>query len=208
MINTKEAATIVLSTLVLGILLSISQGFNIFLFTFASIFLVILVNIFAKKIASFYLDSEIEVGFWGINRFSSKSKAFSKSPFPAGIFFPILLTAVTLGKVVWLASLVFDVKPKSYRSAKRHGLYSYSEMTEEHIGLIAAAGIFANIAFAVIGYLVGLSEFSRLSIYYAFFNMIPLSELDGNKVFFGSIILWSFLAALVLVGMSYAIFLI
>jgi Zn-dependent protease len=107
-----------------------------------------------------------------------------------------------------MACLVFDVKPKIYRAAKRHGLYSYSEMTESHIGLIAAVGVIASLVFAVIGYLMGFSEFSRLSIYFAFFNMIPISDLDGNKIFFGSLILWSFLAALVLIGLGYVFFLV
>jgi Zn-dependent protease len=55
---------------------------------------------------------------------------------------------------------------------------------------------------------MGFSEFSRLSIYFAFFNMIPISDLDGNKIFFGSLILWSFLAALVLIGLGYVFFLV
>jgi len=81
-------------------------------------------------------------------------------------------------------------------------------MTEEHIGWIAAAGIAANLLFAVVGYLIGFSELARISIYFAFFNMLPLSDLDGNKIFFGSRILWSFLAALVLIGVGYALLLI
>src|SRR3989344_5153389 len=120
----------------------------------------------------------------------------------------IILAILTFGRVVWMASLVFEVKPTTYRAAKRHGLYSYSEMTEAHIGYIAAVGILANLFFAFIGYLLGFSEFSRLSIFYVFFNMLPFSDLDGNKVFFGNIILWSFLAALTLIGLAYAFFLI
>jgi len=124
------------------------------------------------------------------------------------MFLPIITSLVTLGNFVWMGSLVFDVKPEIHRAAKRHGLYSYSEMTEEHIGWIAAAGIAANLIFAVVGYLIGFSELARISIYFAFFNMLPLSDLDGNKIFFGSRILWSFLAALVLIGVGYALLLI
>ena len=59
--------------------------------------------------------------------------------------------------------------------------------------------------FAVIGYLVGFSDFAKISLYYAFFNMLPLSDLDGNKLFFGSLVTWVFLAALVLIGLAGAI---
>ena len=65
-----------------------------------------------------------------------------------------------------------------------------------------------DICFAVLGYLVGFTEFARLNIFLAFFSMIPISDLDGNKIFFGSQIMWSFLAAITLIGLGYAFFLI
>jgi hypothetical protein len=33
--------------------------------------------------------------------------------------------------------------------------------------------------------------------------MLPIADLDGNKIFFGSIVIWSFLAVLVLIGLGY-----
>jgi len=107
-----------------------------------------------------------------------------------------------------MASLVFDVKPRVYRSAKRFGLYTFSEVTEYHLGLIAASGIVINLILAIVGYFVGFPLFARLNMYYAFFNILPISELDGNKIFFGSKIMWSFLASLVLIGMLFAIFIV
>ena len=60
----------------------------------------------------------------------------------------------------------------------------------------------------IISYLLGYPDFARLNLYLAFFNMIPISDLDGNKIFFGSIVLWSFLATIVLIGLGLAFFLI
>ena len=208
MLNAKEILTILIVTAVLALTLSFAKGASVLLVMLLAVFLILLINTVAKKISGFYLDSEIEVDIWKIQRYGFKPTSYLKKPFPAGIFFPIIFAILSLGRVVWLASLVFEVKPASYRVAKRHGLYSYSEMTEDHIGYIAAAGIFANLFFAFVGYLLGFEEFARLSIYYTFFNMLPFSDLDGNKVFFGNIILWSFLAALVLIGLAYAFFLI
>jgi len=208
MLNAKEILTILIVTAVLALTLSFAKGASVLLVMLLAVFLILLINTVAKKISGFYLDSEIEVDIWKIQRYGFKPTSYLKKPFPAGIFFPIIFAILSLGRVVWLASLVFEVKPASYRAAKRHGLYSYSEMTEDHIGYIAAAGIFANLFFAFVGYLLGFEEFARLSIYYTFFNMLPFSDLDGNKVFFGNIILWSFLAALVLIGLAYAFFLI
>ena len=143
-----------------------------------------------------------------MERYGFKAHHYFKRPFPIGIFLPIIVSLVSAGRLFWMAAMTFDVKPKIYRAAKRHGLYSFSEMTEFHIGLIAAAGVLINLLAAVIGYFLGFSEFARLNIYFAFFNMLPISDLDGNKIFFGNIVLWSFLAIIVLIGLGYAFFLI
>jgi len=208
MITKKEIIWIILAVIILGFSISFLRETEFLLYSILAIFLVLVTNITAKKITASYLDSEIEIKLWHIKRYGFKPKKHFKKPFPIGAFLPIILSVLSLGYVKWLASLVFDVKPKIYRAAKRHGLYSFSEMTEYHIGLIAAAGIFANLFFAVIGYLFGFPYFARLNIYFAFFNMIPISDLDGNKIFFGNLIIWSFLAIITLIGVAYCILLI
>ncbi|GAG02034.1 unnamed protein product, partial [marine sediment metagenome] len=191
MLNQKEISLILIVVFIITLLTSLFKSFDGFLYTLLAVFFVFLINILAKKIASFYLDSKIEMKIWKIKRYGFKPSSYFKKPIYAGILFPIIFALVFLGNFIWMACLVFDVKPKIYKAAKRHGLYSYSEMTESHIGIIAAIGIIASLVFAIIGYLLGFSEFSRLSIFFALFNMIPISDLDGNKIFFGSIILWS-----------------
>ena len=81
-------------------------------------------------------------------------------------------------------------------------------MTEYHLGLIAAAGIIANLIFAIVAYFANFTDFAMISVFYAFFNIIPISKLDGNKIFFGSLILWSFLASLILLGLFFVIFIV
>jgi len=208
MLNSKEISSILIIVFIITLMICLFKGIDALPYTLLAVFFVFLVNILAKKITCFYLDSKIEIKIWEIKRYGFKPSHYFKKPFYAGILFPIIFSLVSLGNLIWMACLVFDVKPKIYKAAKRHGLYSYSEMTESHIGLIAAVGVIASLVFAVIGYLMGFSEFSRLSIYFAFFNIIPISNLDGNKIFFGSLILWSFLAALVLIGLGYVFFLI
>ncbi len=206
MLEKKEIGIILLITLVLALTISFLR-MGIFTGVFLAVLFVIVLNVAAKKIASFYLDSEIEVKPWQIERYGFKRHEYFKRPFQIGIFLPIIVSLVSLGNLFWMASMVFDVKPKIYRAAKRHGLYSFSEMTEAHIGLIAAAGVLVNLLAAVIAYFLGFPVFARLNIYYAFFSMLPFSDLDGNKIFFGNMVLWSFLAALVLIGIGYAFFL-
>lgn len=207
MINKREAfitaLIIVIITLSISISLSIIDGLGEILVILASVSLIILLNIIAKKITAYYYDSEIEMGIWEI-------KKNRKKPFPLGAFLPVISKIILfpLTSFVWMASLIFDVKPRIYRGAKRHGLYTFSEITEYHIGLIAASGIVLNLILAAAGYFLGFPLFARLNIYYAFFNMLPISELDGNKIFFGNLALWSFLASLVLIGMLFALFVI
>ena len=208
MLNKKEITAILVVTLILGFVISLTESIQILLYSFLAIFIIIVINVATKKIASYYLDSEIQMKIWEVKRYGFKDSRHFKKPLPAGAIFPIIVSVVSLGYITWLAPLEFEVKAKVSRAAKRHGLYTFSEMTEFHIGLIAAAGILANLVLAVIGYFIGFPTFARLNIYFALFNMIPLSNLDGNKIFFGSLVIWSFLAAIVLIATGYAILLI
>lgn len=206
MLEKKEIGTLLLVTLVLAITISFLKV-DILLGILLAVFLVLALNVAAKKVAAFYLESEIEIKPWQMERSGFKKDQYFKKPFLIGIFLPVIVSLISLGNLFWMASMVFDVKPKIYRAAKRHGLYSFSEMTEYHIGLIAAAGVFINLVASVIAYFLGFPTFARLSVYFAFFSMLPLSDLDGNKIFFGNMVLWSFLATLVLIGLGYAFFL-
>ena len=210
MFNKKELLTIGIIVVIITFSISLMETLENFLYTLLTVFLVISINISAKKVASFYLESEIEIKFWEINRYGIKPHQKFKKPFPAGAFLPIIskLILAPFKSFVWMASLIFEVKPKVYRAAKRHGFYSFSEMTENHIGLIAAAGIFANILFSMISYLIGFQELAKINIYYSFFNMIPLSNLDGNKIFFGNKVLWCCLGIIVLIALFYSIMII
>lgn len=207
MINKKEIASLLISSIIIAFSITLVKDLNIFLLVLLGVFALILVNIIIKKFMAYLLESEIEIKIWEIKRWGFKTDQYWKKAFPLGIFMPILVRVIlfSFNGFTWMASLVFDVKAKAYHAAKRHGMYSFSEMTEEHIGKIAAAGMFANLFLAVLFYLIGGdfgTLFAKLNIWFVFFNMIPLSDLDGNKIFFGNIILWSFLAVITLIGLA------
>jgi len=52
---------------------------------------------------------------------------------------------------------------------------------------------------AVGAYFLGFEFFAKLSIYYAAWSLVPFSNLDGAKVFFGSKGLWIVMAIITLV---------
>lgn len=204
MFGKKEILLVLVISIILAFSISLVETWNLFLYAFLAVLLVILINIIAKKISGYYLETDVEVKLWEVERYGFKPGRTFKKPFPLGAFLPLVSKIIffSLGSFVWMASFVFEVKPKIYRAAKRHGLYSFSEMDEGHIGRIAAAGIIANLVFAGIGYLIGFDEFARINLYYAFFNMIPISDLDGNKIFFGSLLAWAVLAGIILLALA------
>jgi hypothetical protein len=217
MIKGKELAFLILITIITAFAVALSKGLSlnieIFLFALLGIFILLLVNILVKKTVAYLLESEIEIKLWEIKRFGYKTNDYWKKAFPIGVFLPLIskIFFISLNGFVWMASLVFDVKAKAYHAAKRHGMYSFSEMTEEHIGRIAAAGIVANLILAILFYFIGGdfgTLFAKLNIWFVFFNMIPISDLDGNKIFFGNLVLWSFLAIVTLIGLGYTFLLI
>ena len=207
MFTKKEIAYMLVTTIILGFAFEVREfSLNGFFYISLLILIIIALNIFAKKITGFYLDAEIEAKPWEVKRYWWTTGSHFKKPFPAGMVMPLITTAITLGYIPWMASLVFDIKPKIYRAAKRHGLYKFTEMTEYHLGLIAASGILVNILLSVLGYFLGYSDFARLNLYYALFNIIPISDLDGNKIFFGNLVLWSFITAIILIGIFFSLF--
>jgi hypothetical protein len=211
MFSKNEVIVILAATIILAFSANfLFGGYAAFLWTLLAVFLVVLINVFAKKISSFYFDAETEIKFWELEAIGIRKRRYFKKPLLIGAFMPLIskLILLPVQGLAWMASLSFEVKAKTYRAARRHGLYTFSEMTESHMAYIAAAGILANLIFAVIGYLIGFTEFSRLNLYYVLFNMLPLSNLDGNKIFFGNLILWSFLACLAVVGLFLIIFMI
>jgi Zn-dependent protease len=210
MINLKEIVAIFICSIIIAFSSALSKTFeiNIFLYALLAVFILILINSLIKKLVAYSLESEIGIDVWSFRRWGYKGEQSFKKGFPAGAFFPLLSKIILfpLAGFVWMASLVFEVKAKVYHAAKRHGMYSFSEMTEWHVGLIAAAGIFVNLILAFAFYFIGGNFgiiFARFNIWFAFFNMIPISNLDGNKIFFGNKILWSFLAIITLIGLVY-----
>lgn len=205
MLSKKEIIAIFVSAIIIAFVLSPLETAQNFLLAFVAVILVIGINVTAKKISSFEFDSEIEVGFWEASRFGFNPESKTKKPIFIGIILTLLSLLSPIKNLIWMAVMAFDVKAKTYRAAKRHGLYSFSEMTEDDIGYIAASGITANLIFAIIGYLIGANLFAEINIFYAFFNLIPISNLDGNKIFFGNTFLWSLLAAITSLGVVSAL---
>ncbi|MEM4259181.1 MAG: hypothetical protein QXS38_00240 [Candidatus Pacearchaeota archaeon] len=174
-------------------------------FLFATI--IIFANVYAKKFMAHLLDSDVEHEIWKFSRYGIKPHQKLKKEIPGGIIFPLLLSIFSLGWIKFSAFLTYEASALKKRAAKRFGVYSFTELTEWHNGLIGAAGIIAAFLIAIIAYFLpwNLEYLSKLAVYYAASNMLPISKLDGSQIFFGSRTLWTALAVITIILGVYAL---
>ena len=122
-----------------------------------------------------------------------------------GIIAPIITTLITQGNFFLFTTLESKIEGTSARGAKAHGRFRFTEMTDTNQSIIIASGVVANLALAILAYLIDLGQLATLSIYYATFSMIPFGSLDGTKIFFGERNLWFALAIVTAIFLSFAL---
>ncbi|MBI2629914.1 hypothetical protein HYW76_02340 [Candidatus Pacearchaeota archaeon] len=209
MIKLKEIAVLLLSLVIMAFSDSFfhiksSEYLSQFLLSLGTFAIIIIVYEAAKKIMAHNLDSAEETKIWTVQRYGLYERAHFKYPIPLGILLSFFLSLITLGNVKWFALTESEVKPTEARAVRRHEYYSYYEMTEWHLALISAAGIIASFLLAIFAYLISYAELSKLSIYFAFFNLLPIGKLDGTRIFFGSRVLYAILAVISIISLGYA----
>lgn len=206
MLNGKEILSLLIAMIIFAFVVSFPD-LNNFALMFLFGFIIIFIYVLTKKLVAYYLETDIEMKIWSFQRYGLYERSYFKKPIPIGIILPFILTILSFGYIDWIALLQTDEKASKYRVAKRHDFYSFSELTEWHIGLIAASGIIASLILAIIAYLINQPILGKFAIFYASFNMIPIGKLDGTKIFFGSKILWVILAVFCFIFLGYVFFL-
>ncbi|MBU0467395.1 MAG: hypothetical protein KKF39_07075, partial [Nanoarchaeota archaeon] len=180
---------------------------NIFLKSLIYFSIIFIFYVSSKKYLAYYLESKEETKIWTFQRYGFYKRSHLKYPVPIGIILPFLLSIFSLGYIPWFAVTESEIKPRETRAARRHDFYSFLEMTEWDMARISSAGIFSMFILAIISYILNFPDLARLSIYFAFFNLLPLGKLDGTKIFFGSKILYSILGIITAIGLLYIWFL-
>jgi hypothetical protein len=213
MLKESEIIHIILAVIVLAIVIgfkfALDKDINGVGIALLFAFIIIIVNIAAKKTMASWLDSDVEHKLWFWQRYGLKPGWHLERSVPIGIILPIFITAFSLGAAKLMTILTYDTKALKRRAARRHGFYSYTEMTDWHNALIGGAGIIAMFFLSFISYWVPSLEYlARMTAFYAFWNMIPLGKLDGIQIYLGSRILWYTLAIFTLIFSSYALFLV
>tara|TARA_Y100000310_G_C20570320_1_gene757666 strand:+ start:438 stop:1076 length:639 start_codon:yes stop_codon:yes gene_type:complete len=182
-------------TAIVGFSKLIEANYSYLLIAFGFAAITIGANILTKKLIASSLDADVKHELWTTSMQKYKPHQRLKKPILSGILFPLAITALTLGLVKVPTILTYETEAKKIRAAKRHGYYSFTEMTEWHNALIGASGIMVLLILSIIAYIIpSLQGLPKILIYYAFFNMLPISKLDGTQIYFGSRTLWTTLA--------------
>jgi len=211
--NTREMRDIIIAIIVLAAIISIGYKFDINAANIPKYFilaaLIIIVNITAKKLIAYSLDADVEHETWKFSRYGLKPHQHLNAEVPAGIILSVILSIFSMGFIKFMSFLTYETRALKTRASKRFGFYSFTEMTDWHNGLIGAAGIGAVLILSLILYFAGGTNdyLWRFAAYYAFWNMLPISKLDGTQIFFGSKILYSALAIITLIFAGFALLL-
>jgi hypothetical protein len=204
MFNIKEIIIILMSSLIIAFSYFLSEKLS-FLVAFIYILIIFLVYIITQKIAAYYFDAQAETKIWDEKRFWMAEKAHFKFAIPWGFLLAFLFPLLSGGYAKWLALTETELKVKKSRVARKHYFYSYTNLTEWNISIICGSAIISLFILSMIGYLFSghfsnLEIFSRLCIYFALFNLLPIGKLDGMKIFAGSFKYWLGLVILTLFG--------
>lgn len=202
------AAWIVLS-LVIGFSSIISKNYENLAKSFLFALVILAVVVYARKGVARLLDCDAEHEIWLVKRYGIRAHDYFKDGALAGVIIPLVISIATLGYIKFMSVIMFEARALKYRAAKRFGFYSFVEITEWHNAIIGAGGILAVLLLAVVAYLLpfNLEPLARLAAYYAFWNMLPISKLDGTQILFGSKILYAVLAIVTTIFAAYALLL-
>lgn len=211
--KSSEFTHLISAVLILAIVMSfdslITANFVSLTFAIIFAFVIIFANVTSKKLTASKLDANVEHSIWQFQRYGFKPHEHYKKPLPFGIIVPLIGTAIFLGLLKISTILTYETSSLKRRAAKRLGQYSFTEMTDFHIALIGASGIITTLAVAFISYWIpGLELLTKSATYYAFWNLIPFSKLDGAQIYFGSRTLWTSLAIITLIFTATALFII
>ena len=194
----KEILILIISALVLTLAINYGRPESSFYTGITTFLIIFFINYGIKKLVANYFEISISIKPWEIKYFGFKEKNQFKKPISM-IWWPLFISLITLGKFWWFPILEFDVKGKQERAARRHGLYRFTEVTENHIAYIVFWSIIATLISGLIGYFIGFESFFKISVFYALWSLVPLSRLDGSKLFFGEKWLWFFTTIITLI---------
>lgn len=200
-LNKIIAAVLILAVVWSIIPLILGNPISILQIVVFSIF-IIFVSVFSKKFMAHLLDADVEHDIWKFQRYWFFPGSKLSKPLPTGIILPLFFSLFSIGLIKLSTILTYETRVRKSRKSRRFGYYSFAEMTDWHNGIIGSAGIVSVLCLGTLAYFfpsANLELLTKMSIYYAFWNLIPVSNLDGSQIFFGSRMLWTILATVTVI---------
>jgi hypothetical protein len=193
-----EKTSIILSIIILALLFSYANliSLPIFIVIFA---LILLVNVFAKKLVAHYLEISTSVHVWDFRQYwFGESFKFPK-PVPIGLILPLFLLIFTYGVVQWLGILATDFEAKLTKLIRKRKPWSYPGLRDLDVALICFAGFMANIVLALAAVKFA-PQLADLSFLYCLYNLLPIGKLDGFQLFMNNRALYFLTMLIFIVG--------
>ncbi|MBT3865525.1 hypothetical protein HOF78_00290 [Candidatus Woesearchaeota archaeon] len=205
--NWQEIKSIVIAAALLGFVFGFDDGSSVFnsifwvknlilQFVMSLIFLMIFVKI--TKAYSEGKGISTEFSLWSIKRYGlTRSTTFSGKGFPSWLIIPALTSVLSLGKLFFSAILC----PKFIASKTGRVGKKWEKPTDRELALISLIGpiTLTIIAIFITNISSSLASISIIPFSIAFSTMLPISRLNGTRVFMGAPALYIFsLAAIIL----------
>jgi len=202
MIEKKEFIWIIIAIIIFEFIVFFPNSNTISIKLLLVPIIVIFASVLTKKYFSKYYNIKIEHKIFEFQQYGWQKKAHYKKPFPLGLILPLIVTVISYGFLKPLTLLQFEMKniPET-RILKKRGHYRKTEINESDPAMTAALGFYALFLLAIISAIFSYNELARFSIFYGFWNLIPLGNLDGNKVFFGSFFNWAILTIIFIISL-------
>lgn len=199
MYNRKEILNLFLGAIILGFIFS-ARGWgystfnfgiglsNLFRTSILSLIILLTYQTSHKLIAKKY-HAHSTFRIWSLQRWWFTKNAKFKKPLIAGIILPLFFSLISNGFLKFAAigsSEITSIERK--RIGKK-----YKHISEQELAKIHLVGPFTILLLSLI--LVqfpGFNEIVKIAYTLAIFSMLPISGLDGGKVFFGSLPLYIF----------------
>ena len=210
MFEKGELSTIIFAGIIITIIISFSPingGISLAEIPIAILISIIIlaVAISSKRFTAKKIDTKINFSFWKWQRYWFSTGSHLKKPFSIGVLLSLLLLVLSVGRIKFLALLQFETKPLVSKVVKQYGKKRFSTVTECDNALISFYGLVAILLLAIITRFIPqtifpFKELAKYSAFYAICNMIPLGDLDGAKIFFGSRPLYIFSLILTIIA--------
>ncbi len=188
----REIVSAIIAIMLCGVVLSFNKGELDSLLLFYSLIvsaIIILLSLASKIIVAKNLGLGMTAEIWKFQRYGIIAKQKFKKPFPIGLLAALILALITNGTLKFLAFLQFNFTALPVRVVKKYGSKRFSGIMEWDGALMVFYSTLPLLLLAVISSFFDIGIFSMISKYsliYAISNLIPLGQLDGTKLYFGS----------------------